>query len=64
MIPTVTIIRKLIGLLHLASPALPIGSHSYSQGLEGAVDAGFFSSAFELEPETGHIVPESFKDYE
>jgi urease accessory protein len=40
MTPTVTGIRKLIGLLHLASPALPIGAFSYSQGLEGAVDAG------------------------
>lgn len=39
MTPTVTSIRKLIGLLHLASPALPIGAYSYSQGLEGAVDA-------------------------
>jgi urease accessory protein len=39
MTPTVTSIRKLIGLLHLASPALPIGAFSYSQGLEGAVDA-------------------------
>jgi urease accessory protein len=39
MIPGVTNIRKLIGLLHLASPALPIGAYSYSQGLEGAVDA-------------------------
>jgi urease accessory protein len=39
MIPTVTSIRKLIGILHLASPALPIGAYSYSQGPEGAVDA-------------------------
>jgi urease accessory protein len=39
MTPTVTSIRKLIGILHLASPALPIGAFSYSQGLEGAVDA-------------------------
>lgn len=45
MIPTVTIIRKLIGLLHLASPALPIGAYSYSQGLEGAVDAGLIHDA-------------------
>src|SRR6202035_5869900 len=37
MTPTVTGIRKLIGLLHLASPALPISAFSYSQGLEGAV---------------------------
>jgi urease accessory protein len=33
-----TSIRKLIALLHLASPALPIGTFSYSQGLEAAVD--------------------------
>src|SRR6516165_11610530 len=31
-------IRKLTTLLHLASPALPIGGFSYSQGLEAAVD--------------------------
>src|ERR1700748_651651 len=31
---------ELIGLLHLASPALPIGAFSYSQGLEAAVDTG------------------------
>jgi urease accessory protein len=36
---TVASIRKLIGLLHLASPALPIGAFSYSQGLEGAIDS-------------------------
>jgi urease accessory protein len=29
---------ELIGLLHLASPALPIGAFSYSQGLEAAVE--------------------------
>ncbi len=39
MTPAATSIRKLIALLHLASPALPIGTFSYSQGLEGAVDA-------------------------
>jgi urease accessory protein len=32
-------IRELTSLLHLASPALPIGGFSYSQGLEAAVDA-------------------------
>jgi urease accessory protein len=39
MTPLATSIRKLLALLHLASPALPIGNFSYSQGLEGAVDA-------------------------
>ena len=31
---------SLVRLLQLASPALPIGAYSYSQGLEWAVDAG------------------------
>jgi urease accessory protein len=30
----------LLGLLRLASPALPVGGFSYSEGLEAAVDAG------------------------
>jgi urease accessory protein len=30
----------LISLLHLASPTLPVGAYTYSQGLEWAVDAG------------------------
>ncbi|WP_347558668.1 urease accessory protein UreF [Robbsia sp. KACC 23696] len=33
--------HELISLLHLASPALPIGGFSYSQGLESAVDCGW-----------------------
>jgi urease accessory protein len=45
MTPAVTAIRKLIGLLHLASPALPIGTFSYSQGLEAAVDAELIHDA-------------------
>jgi urease accessory protein len=31
---------RLIRLLQLASPALPVGAYSYSQGLESAVEAG------------------------
>ncbi len=30
----------LLRLLHLASPTLPVGAYSYSQGLESAIDAG------------------------
>ncbi|WP_094852824.1 urease accessory protein UreF [Bordetella genomosp. 10] len=36
---------ELIALLHLASPALPIGAFSYSQGLEAAIDAGLVGDA-------------------
>jgi urease accessory protein len=32
-------------LLQLASPALPVGAYSYSQGLEAAVEAGFVRDA-------------------
>jgi urease accessory protein len=38
-------IRKLTTLLHLASPALPIGAYSYSQGLEAAVNARIIHNA-------------------
>jgi urease accessory protein len=36
-------------LLQLASPALPVGAYSYSQGLEGAVDAGIVRDAASAE---------------
>jgi urease accessory protein len=32
---------RLVRLLQLASPALPVGAYSYSQGLEWAIDAGW-----------------------
>jgi urease accessory protein len=32
-------------LLQLASPALPVGAYSYSQGLEAAIDAGIVKDA-------------------
>lgn len=35
-----TAASTLLGLLWLASPALPVGGFSYSEGLEAAVDAG------------------------
>lgn len=35
----------LIRLLQLASPALPVGAYSYSQGLEAAVEAGIVRDA-------------------
>jgi urease accessory protein len=45
MYPAFPKIRKLTALLHLASPALPIGGFSYSQGLEAAVDANIVHDA-------------------
>lgn len=38
-------IAELTALLHLASPALPIGAFSYSQGLEAAIDAQLIRDA-------------------
>lgn len=40
-----TALPQLISLLHLASPALPIGGFSYSQGLEAAIDCGLVGDA-------------------
>ncbi|WP_439684962.1 Urease accessory protein UreF [Cupriavidus oxalaticus] len=40
-----TSLHQLISLLHLASPALPIGGFSYSQGLEAAIEAGVIHDA-------------------
>ena len=38
-------VHALVRLLQLASPALPIGAYSYSQGLEWAVEAGVVRDA-------------------
>ncbi len=38
-------LAELTALLHLASPALPIGAFSYSQGLEAAVEAQWIVDA-------------------
>jgi urease accessory protein len=38
-------IAELTALLHLASPALPIGAFSYSQGLEAAIEAKLITDA-------------------
>ena len=36
---------NLVRLLQLASPTLPVGAYSYSQGLEAAVEAGVVHDA-------------------
>ena len=40
---------KLARLLQLASPTLPVGAYSYSQGLEAAVEAGIVTDAASAE---------------
>jgi urease accessory protein len=40
---------SLARLLQLASPALPVGAYSYSQGLEAAVEAGIVTDAASAE---------------
>ena len=40
-----TTTTSLVRLLQLASPALPVGAYSYSQGLEAAVEAGVVKDA-------------------
>ena len=38
-------IQGLCSLLHLASPQLPVGGFSYSQGLEAAIEHGLVTAA-------------------
>lgn len=44
-----TEVGELLGLLHLASPALPIGGFAYSAGLESAIDLGWVGDEDGLE---------------
>src|SRR5712691_6527069 len=44
-----TTTTSLARLLQLASPALPVGAYSYSQGLEAAVEAGLINDAASAE---------------
>ncbi|MDO3388824.1 urease accessory UreF family protein [Gilvimarinus sp. SDUM040013] len=39
----------MLHLMHLVSPALPVGAYAYSQGLEYAIDAGWLSEPGDLE---------------
>jgi urease accessory protein len=39
---------SLLGLLHLSSPALPVGAFAYSQGLEYALDIGWCKNRVEV----------------
>lgn len=41
--------QQLLGLLHLCSPALPIGAFAYSSGLESAIEQGWVTNETQLE---------------
>lgn len=47
---------SLARLLQLASPALPVGAYSYSQGLEAAVEAGVVHDAASAERWIGDVL--------
>lgn len=47
----------LAALLQLASPALPVGAYSYSQGLESAIDAGLVRD----EPSARHWIGDGLR---
>jgi urease accessory protein len=47
---------RLARLLQLASPALPVGAYSYSQGLESAVEAGIVHDAASAQSWIGDVL--------
>ena len=47
---------NLVRLLQLASPTLPVGAYSYSQGLEAAIDAGIVVDAASEEQWIGDVL--------
>ena len=49
-------ITNLARLLQLASPTLPVGAYSYSQGLEAAVEAGIITDAASAERWIGDVL--------
>ena len=55
-ITTATTMTKLARLLQLASPTLPVGAYSYSQGLEAAVEAGVVHDAASAERWIGDVL--------
>jgi urease accessory protein len=58
------IFLRLPRLLQLASPALPVGAYSYSQGLEAAVEAGIVKDAASAEAWIGDALSLSMGRFE
>jgi urease accessory protein len=57
-------LRALARLLQLASPSLPVGAYSYSQGLEGAVEAGIVHDAASASRWIGDVLTLSMQGME
>jgi urease accessory protein len=55
---------NLARLLQLASPTLPVGAYSYSQGLEAAVEAGIVSDAASAEAWIADVLQFSIGGFE
>ena len=47
---------RLVRLLQLVSPTLPVGAYSYSQGLESAIEAGVVHAAADAEECIGQVL--------
>ena len=47
---------SLLRLLQLASPSLPVGAYTYSQGLEAAIEAGVVTDASSAEQWIGDLL--------
>src|SRR5882672_146993 len=56
--------RPLARLLQLASPALPVGAYSYSQGLEAAIEAGVVRDVASAEHWIGDVLAHSLAPME
>jgi len=56
--------RPLARLLQLASPALPVGAYSYSQGLESAIEAGVVHDAASAKRWIGDVLAHSLAQLE
>ena len=50
----------LLHLLHLVSPALPVGAYAYSQGQEYAVELGYLPDLAGAEQWIGGVMQHSF----
>jgi len=60
----ITMTEKLARLLHLASPALPVGAYSYSQGLEAAIEAGVVRDSASAQRWIGDVLAHSLASME